>query len=124
MSDFGNRLKKIIDTRGVTQRWLAEKSGTTEASISRYTSSKQEPPFVKTLKDMAISLGVSADYLVGVTNVETPNPNFPEDILLLVQAYTRASDADKAVLWALFGKYLSPLDKDVLNEVLSNNDTN
>ena len=124
MSDFGNRLKKIIDTRGVTQRWLAEKSGTTEASISRYTSSNKEPPFVKTLKDMAISLGVSADYLVGVTNVETPNPNFPEDILLLVQAYTRASDADKAVLWALFDKYLSPLDKDVLNEVLSNNDTN
>lgn len=73
---------------------------------------------------MAISLGVSADYLVGVTNVETPNPNFPEDILLLVQAYTRASDADKTVLWALFDKYLSPLDKDVLNEVLSNNDTN
>ena len=31
MSDFGNRLKKIIDTRGVTQRWLAEKSGTKEA---------------------------------------------------------------------------------------------
>ena len=35
---FANSLKSLLEKRGMTQRALAEKLGTTEVTVSRYTS--------------------------------------------------------------------------------------
>ena len=35
MADFSTRLRDIIESKGISQAWLAEKAETTEATISR-----------------------------------------------------------------------------------------
>lgn len=63
-SDFNNRLKQAIRLSGITQRDLAEQTGLTEATISRYTSGTRRPN-LKQLKKLCRSLNVSADWLMG-----------------------------------------------------------
>ena len=116
MSEFGEILKRTIERRGVTQRWVAENANTTEATISRYTSKLHKPPILDTIKDIARCLNVSVDYLIGLTNIETPNPSFPMDVKLLVIAYNRASFSDRRVIWALLSKYLNKAEREELTE--------
>ena len=61
---FGERLKEIIEERGMTQRELAEKAGITEATISRYLSFQRVPKATHVLK-IANALKCSCDYLLG-----------------------------------------------------------
>lgn len=42
-STFANSLKSLLEKRGMTQRSLAEKLKTTEATVSRYTSGHRTP---------------------------------------------------------------------------------
>lgn len=116
MAEFGEILKQTIERKGVTQRWVAENSNTTEATISRYTSQIHKPPVLDILKDMSRCLNVSVDYLIGLTNSETPSPTYSVDVKMLMLAYDRATMSDKRVLWALLEKYLSESERTELNE--------
>ena len=62
---FSKRLKGQLDKKGMTQRELAEKIGATEVSVSRYVSGQRIPKATVLLK-IAMALGVSTDYLLGV----------------------------------------------------------
>ena len=66
---FSNRLSEAIEARGVTQKWLAEKSFTTEATISRYVKQVNNPAVLTILADIARALEVSSDFLIGLTNI-------------------------------------------------------
>ena len=57
---FANSLKSLLEKRGMTQRALAEKLGTTEVTVSRYTSGNRTPN-VETTVAIAEVLGVSLD---------------------------------------------------------------
>ena len=61
---FGERLKEILNERGMTQREIAEKAGITEASISRYIAFQRVPKVTHVLK-IANALNCSCDYLLG-----------------------------------------------------------
>lgn len=52
----------------ISGKELAEGANTTEATISRYVSGKRSPEILEVLKNAAKFLGVSADYLLGLTN--------------------------------------------------------
>lgn len=114
MSTFAERLKDCIEMRGVTQKWLAEKANTTEATISRYVKEVNSPAVLEIIADIARALNVSVDYLVGVTNLpESKGTVSPEEKILL-SCFDRASEDDRRVLWALLDKYLAVSEKDYL----------
>ena len=57
-------LKRIIDEKGVQQRWLAEEVGVTEVSMSRYVSGERIPKAPIAIR-MADALGVNVKDLYG-----------------------------------------------------------
>jgi len=57
-------LKRIIDEKGVQQRWLAEQVGVTEVSMSRYVSGERIPKAPMAIR-MADVLGVDVKELYG-----------------------------------------------------------
>ena len=57
-------LKRIIDEKGVQQRWLAEAVGVTEVSMSRYVSGERIPKAPIAIR-MADALGVNVKDLYG-----------------------------------------------------------
>ena len=62
---IGQRIKKILDNQGMTQKELAEKSGVTELAISRYVHDERIPQTL-ILIDICDTLHVSSDYLLGI----------------------------------------------------------
>ena len=64
MDEFRKRLKKELETRRITQRYLAQITGLTEVSISRYITGDRVPKANVLLK-ICKALHVSPDYLLG-----------------------------------------------------------
>ena len=62
---IGQRIKKILDNQGMTQKELAEKAGVTELAISRYVHDERIPQTL-ILIDICDTLHVSSDYLLGI----------------------------------------------------------
>lgn len=58
-----NKVKKLMDTKKMSQKDLAKKSGITEASISRYLSGESEPR-IDILLNLSKALEVDASYLI------------------------------------------------------------
>ena len=101
---FANSLKSLLEKRGMTQRALAEKLGTTEVTVSRYTSGNRTPN-VETTVAIAEVLGVSLDQLVGYEPPAAPRPS--PDVTILLSSYAKASAADRNVLWSLMDRYMT-----------------
>lgn len=66
---IGQRLKKILNDRGMMQKELAEKIGVSEMVISRYIHGGRIIS-VPILIEICKALNVSADYLLGLSEVE------------------------------------------------------
>lgn len=64
---FGERVAQLLKDKGISQREFADKCNITEVSMSRYIQGTRVPkaPLITT---MAKHLGVSADYLLGLTD--------------------------------------------------------
>lgn len=65
------RLKSLRENRGISQKFVAEKIGINNSTLSGYESGYREPD-AETLKKLADFYEVTTDYLLGRTN----NPNF------------------------------------------------
>ena len=114
---FSNRLSEAIEARGVTQKWLAEKSFSTEATISRYVKQINNPAVLTILADIARALEVSSDFLIGLTNIPDENDTMADDAKILLSCYNRASKDDKKVLWALLSKYMTNSERERIDEL-------
>lgn len=64
---FGNRLKKIREEKGLTQKELADQLHVTFQTVSKWEKDVNEPCF-STLKDIAKTLNCSIGYLFGERN--------------------------------------------------------
>ena len=62
--NFGDRLRILIDERGITQKELASQLNIAPSTVSSYVQNTLEPDFA-TLKSLAIYFSVSIDYLLG-----------------------------------------------------------
>ena len=71
---FISRLDQARKEKGLTQRELANRVGVTEVSMSRYVNGARVPkgPIVV---NIAKALGVSVDYLLGISSVKKRQTN-------------------------------------------------
>ena len=63
MGSMGERIKALLEKRGITQKELAEKTGCTEAAISHYIKGDRVPR-ASVLSKIAIVLETTSDYLM------------------------------------------------------------
>ena len=102
MSQFNENLRAIMKDRGISQKWLAEHSGLTEATISRYMNHVNVPS-ADNVKKIADALGVRADDLLGKSAAGED-----QESTLLIKCFRRASSRDKDLIWAVLKEYMSP----------------
>jgi transcriptional regulator with XRE-family HTH domain len=67
MFDFGNHLKKMRQSKNITQRQLAEFIGASERGIQNYELNVRKPNFDIIIK-LCRYFDVSADYLLGLSD--------------------------------------------------------
>jgi transcriptional regulator with XRE-family HTH domain len=114
MANFAERLNEAIESRGVSQKWVADKANTTEATISRYAHGKASPTILVILKDIATALNVSSDYLIGLTNIPQSKDSLSEEEKTIISVWSKVSPSDKKVFFALLDRYLSDVEREKL----------
>jgi len=114
--NFAQRLKDLLDKRGMTQRSLSERLKTTEVTVSRYVSGNRTPN-IETTVEIANILGVSLNDLVGIDPPAKERP--APDVSVLVSCYSKASPDDRKVLWSLLDRYMTPEQRVVIQSILN-----
>ena len=98
---FGERLLSLLQKQGLTQKQLADRLNTTEATLSRYVNGDREPK-ADMLANIATALNTTSDYLLGI---EKKDYDFPKLERLLARNSSQMSDKEKrALISALFGE--------------------
>src|SRR5690554_4038483 len=69
---IGNRIEYLREKNNLNQQQLSEKLGISNQTVSSYESGNREPSYGVLLK-AADYFGVSTDYLLGRTDLKTPN---------------------------------------------------
>jgi len=113
---FAQRLKDLLDKRGMTQRALAEKLKTTEVTVSRYVSGNRTPN-IETTVEIADILNVSLNDLVGIDPPAKQRPS--PDVSVLVSCYEKASADDRRVIWSLLDRYMTPEQRILVQSIQS-----
>lgn len=70
MEQMGDRIKRIRKSLNLTQNEMAEKIGATAGSVGMYEQNRREPRFEQ-IKKISELLGVTTDYLIYGTQVNT-----------------------------------------------------
>ncbi|MCH8291843.1 helix-turn-helix transcriptional regulator [Candidatus Poribacteria bacterium] len=108
---FGQKLKEIRRSKGVTQRDLAEKVGVDFTYISKVENDRNPPPAADTIVKICEGLGVPPDGLLAMTG-KMPTPikeiirENPAALQFLRQAQTMTLTADE---WGMLTQQLKQL---------------
>ena len=113
---FGETLREHLSSHGISQKWVAEKMNTTYATVSRYVSGERVPS-VESLVELAQTLNVSVDFLLGVEPPEKSRT--PADVSVLTDCYARAPIAIRKILWTAMDPYMSPEQRIVIDASMS-----
>ncbi|MCI9010610.1 MAG: helix-turn-helix transcriptional regulator [Clostridia bacterium] len=65
MKEFGIKLKKLRETKNLTQKELGEILNVRNTTVSAWEKDIAEPPY-EVLKQLCLIFEVSADYLLGL----------------------------------------------------------
>mgnify|MGYP001623148347 FL=1 len=77
--DFGLRLRKLREEKGLSQEELGKRIGVSKGSIYRYESNVQVPS-LDTAKKLAKVLGTTLDHLAGLEDgIVIRLPDLPEE---------------------------------------------
>ena len=87
---FAERLKNILSNK-MTQRELAEKTGLTEVTISRYVNGQRVPKGTEIVK-ISQAINVSCDYLLGVVDNEKDYKMSNEEKLCAIKEVIKEYD--------------------------------
>lgn len=87
---FAERLRKILSYK-MTQSELAEKTGLTEVTISRYINGQRVPKATEIAKISQV-LNVSCDYLLGIVDCENDYKMTDEEKLCAIKEIIREYD--------------------------------
>ena len=122
MNVFSERLRQILDRRGVSQDWLARQIHATPATVSRYLTSDRVPRG-ENVAAVSSALNVSADYLLGLIDDECTlkrdrRSGLDVEVSLLVSCYRKGRSSDQRVIWTLLDKYMTPEERGVLQKLL------
>lgn len=127
MDSVGNRLRKARNRVGLTQDEVAKKLGVTRSVIARYESGTNDPPTENIIK-MAEMYGVSADWLLCLTNDPRPVEEITETHRRIEEALSDDPNAEELLafwkelkeredLFLLF-KQVRPLSDDSIRRVI------
>ena len=109
---FPTRLREVMETQNVTQAMLAARIRVSRQSVAKYTSGQAQPN-TEALQSIVKYLNVSADYLLGNTDVK--NPNLQMQAVCNFTGLTEKSIDTVKDLQSSFGKDNSPLYLSILN---------
>lgn len=99
--EFGERLLNLLQKQGITQKQLADRLNTTEATLSRYVNGDREPK-ADMLANIATALNTTSDYLLGI---EKDDYDFPKLERLIARNASNMSNKERqALITALFGE--------------------
>lgn len=85
MSEFSDRLKTVRLKQGFTQKELASSLNITRAAYSAWESGRNEPSFAL-LASICKTLGVTADYLIGLSDSSSGSSDFTDSIKRITEA--------------------------------------
>lgn len=101
--DFKERVKSLMDYNKLSQKELANLSGISEASISRYLSGDLKPR-MDILTNIAKVLNVSVAYLIGEDEKKSESDAYEETLCVVTRNKSKLDDAQKAeLIKILFG---------------------
>ena len=109
---FGDKLKKLRETHGLSQQQLAEKLGMSPSGIEMWEQNRRQPDN-ETLKKIAQLFDVSTDYLLG-NDVKSNDKNKE----LLETISTDLSDPINRVLYKKTSELKSEKDKQIVLSVI------
>lgn len=98
---LGERLFNLLQKQGITQKQLADRLNTTEATLSRYVNGDREPK-ADMLANIATALNTTSDYLLGIEKDEFDFPKVER--LLARNSATMSEKQKRALISALFGE--------------------
>lgn len=105
--NYSDRFRQIILERHMSQAEFAKAANCSEASMSRYLSGTNTTPPVTVFVSLAESLGLSIDYLLGLTRVPYPRTSAEEFGYIMYDCYSRATDRDKLLVGTILNSYLT-----------------
>lgn len=111
MTDFGTILKRLLEERGISQKWLADAANTKEATISRYVTGVNKSSRLDILVSIAKALNVSTDYLLGMTDIPQHKIDMTPEERLLLAVYRRTSERDSGLIWSVLDDYMTPAER-------------
>lgn len=106
ISDFGRKVKHIMKQRGISQSWLAKKTGTTEATLSRYINNSRKPQSDIAAK-IAEALDISLDYLMGISGFPAPIKTLSTEESIFLSAFARASARDRKIIFGVLEDHMT-----------------
>ncbi len=93
MTTLGTRMRELLDSKQMSQKTLAEKTGCTEAAISLYIKGERIPRS-SVLSKIAIALDTTSDYLMeGIPTDATSELGYAKK--LIARNVKQMSVADK-----------------------------
>lgn len=104
MSDFGNRVRELMQEKKLSQKELSKLSGVSEPSLCRYVRGDTEPR-MDVVKNVARAFGVSETYLLGVTEEYVPQDAVTEIKRIVARNRNILTRQDKSdILAILYGE--------------------
>lgn len=108
-----DNMKDVMKTKGYTQQWLSAQTDIPDATISRYLSGIHNPK-IEYVARMAAAMGVSVDYLLGLSTSSVPNEPPSPEIRALIAGYERADPHTKKMIWMQLELVLTDEEKELL----------
>lgn len=98
-TSFGDKLKAVLSENKTTQKELAKKLNIAPTTLNGYISNKRQPD-LETVKKIALSLGVTTDYLLECD-----------------ESGINLSAKELSLIWQL--RRMTPSQRDVVVELIS-----
>lgn len=105
-----DNMRDIMKQKGYTQQWLSAQTDIPDATISRYLSGVHNPK-IEYVARMAEAMGVSVDYLLGLSTSSVPDEPPSSEIRALIAGYERADAHTKKMIWMQLDLVLTDEEK-------------
>ena len=93
----GDRIRKILEKKDLSQREFAESLNIAPTTLSGYITNKREPD-LGTLKNISLKLEVSLDYLLGVKEEEGDPIRLDDEEWGMIILYRNLEEEQKSLI--------------------------
>lgn len=103
-------MRDIMKQKGFTQQWLSVQTDIPDATISRYLTGVHNPK-IEYVARMAAAMGVSVDYMLGLSTSSIPDQPPSPEIRAIIAGYERADPHTKKMIWMQLDLVLTDEEK-------------